>query len=124
MVVGGEDEHLVTVQTLQNYLNANLDKQVLFNTTAGWNSQTTLVSELNTLYVYTDHQTDNQGNSVAGIKAGDGNAYVVDLPFTDAIATEHIADTTMHITNAERTAWNNKVRCYYAGTENLIFTTA
>lgn len=124
MVVGGEDEHLVTVQTLQNYLNANLDKQVLFNTTAGWNSQTTLVSELNTLYVYTDHQTDSQGNSVAGIKAGDGNAYVVDLPFTDAIATEHIADTTMHITNAERTAWNNKVRCYYAGTENLIFTTA
>lgn len=124
MVVGGEDEHLISIQTLQDYLNANLDKQVLFNTTAGWNSQTTLVSELNTLYVYTDHQTDSQGNSVAGIKAGDGNAYVVDLPFTDAIATEHIADTTMHITNAERTAWNNKVRCYYAGTENLIFTTA
>lgn len=124
MVIGAEDEHLVSVNTLQAYLNANLDKQVKFNTTAGWNSQTSLVSQANTLYIYTDHQTDSQGRNVAGIKAGDGNAYVVDLPFTDAIATEHIADTTRHITDEERTAWNNKVRCYYAGTENLIFTTA
>lgn len=124
MVIGAEDEHLVSVNTLQAYLNANLDKQVKFNTTAGWNSQITLVSQANTLYVYTDHQIDSQGRNIAGIKAGDGNAYVVDLPFADAIATEHIADTTRHITDAERTAWNNKVRCYYAGTENLIFTTA
>ncbi len=142
MVVGAEDEHLITVQTLQDYLNANLNKQVLFNTTAGWNSQVTLVSDPNTLYVYTDHQRDAQGNAVVGIKAGDGNAYVVDLPFTDAVATEHIADTTrhitaaeraawndhmsnstVHITAAERAAWNEKVRCYYAGTEQLVFTT-
>lgn len=140
MVVGTEDEHLVTIQTLQDYLNANLDKQVLFNTTAGWSAQTTLVSDANTLYVYTDHQRDSGGNAVAGIKAGDGLAYVVDLPFTDAIATEHIADTTRHITASERSAWNNHlsngtihvtasdkakwdsaVKCYYAGTEQLVF---
>ena len=123
MVIGSEDEHLVSVQTLQDYLNANLDKQVKFNTTAGWNAQTSLVSQANTLYVYTDHQRDSQGNNVAGIKAGDGNAYVVDLPFTDAIATEHIADTTRHVTASERNFWNNKVRCYYASGDELIFTT-
>ena len=123
MVIGSEDEHLVSVQTLQSYLNANLDKQVLFNTTAYWNAQTSLVSDANTLYIYTDYQYDSGGNKVAGIKVGDGNAYVVDLPFTDAIATEHIADNTIHITTTERNFWNNKVRCYYAGTENLIFTT-
>lgn len=124
MVIGGEDEHLISVDSLQAYLNANLDKQVKFNTTVGWDSQTSLVSQVNTLYVYTDHQTDSQGRPVAGIKVGDGNAYVVDLPFTDAISTEHIADTTRHITASERDFWNNKVRCYYAGTEQLIFTTA
>lgn len=124
MIVGSEDEHLVSVQTLQDYLNANLDKQVLFDTTAGWSAQTSLVSKTNTLYIYTDHQTDSQGNPIAGIKAGDGNAYVVDLPFTDAIATEHISDTTRHVTSSERMFWNNKVRCYYAGTENLVFTTS
>ena len=124
MVIGAEDEHLVSINTLQAYLNANLDKQVKFNTTAGWNSQTSLVSQVNTLYVYTDHQVDSQGRNVAGIKVGDGLAYVVDLPFTDAIATEHIANTTAHITSAERAAWNSKVRCYYSGVENLVFTTA
>lgn len=124
MVIGASDEHLVSVQTLQDYLNIHLDQQVLFNTTAGWNAQTSLVSDANTLYVYTDHTTDSNNNNVAGIKAGDGLAYVVDLPFIDAVATEHIADNTIHITSAERTAWNNKVRCYYAGTENLVFTTA
>ena len=124
MIVGAEDEHLVSIQTLQDYLNANLNKQVLFDTTANWNAQTTLVSNANTLYVYTDHQLDSQGNKVAGIKVGDGLAYVVDLPFTDAVTTEHIADNTRHVTQAERDSWNNKVRCYYAGTEQLIFTTA
>ena len=124
MIVGGEDEHLVSIDSLQAYLNANLDKQVLFDTTANWNAQTTLVSDANTLYIYTDHQYDSQGNKVAGIKAGDGLAYVVDLPFTDAVVTEHIANQTVHITQNERTFWNNKVRCYYAGTEQLIFTTA
>lgn len=123
MVVGAEDEHLVTIQTLQGYLNANLDKQVLFNTTAGWNSQTSLVSQSETLYVYTDHERDANNNAVAGIKVGDGSAYVVDLPFIDAIATEHIADTSIHVSSVDRTFWNNKVRCYYAGTENLVFTT-
>ena len=124
LIAGASEEHLITIQTLQDYLNLNLDKQVLFDSTAGWSNQTSLVSETDHLYVYTDYQTDSGGNAIAGIKVGDGNAYVVDLPFIDAIAMEHIADTTIHITDAERTAWNNKVRCYYAGTENLIFTTA
>lgn len=124
MVVGNEDEHLVGMETLQDYLNAHLDKQVLFDTTANWNSQLSLISKADTIYIYTDYKTDSQGRHVAGIKVGDGLAYLIDLPFTDAIATEHIEDNTRHITQAERDSWNNKVRCYYAGTEQLIFTTA
>lgn len=124
MVVGAEDEHLITVQTLWDYLDANLTKQVRFNTTAGWSVQTTLVSEPETIYVYTDHKTDSQGNKIAGVKVGDGNAYVVDLPFTDALEMEHISNTSIHISDAEREFWNNKVRCYYTGIEQLIFTTS
>lgn len=123
MVVGNENEHLVTFATLQDYLNANLDKQVLFDTTANWDAQATLQSQANTLYVYTDYQTVNNQN-VAGIKVGDGNAYLIDLPFTDTVAMNHISDTTRHITQAEREFWNNKVSAYYAGEEQLILTTA
>lgn len=124
LISGAEDEHLVTINTLQEYLNTHLDKQVLFNTTAGWNAQAALVSQADTLYIYTDYQRDSSNNPVAGIKVGDGNAYLIDLPFTDAIAMEHIADNTRHITSAEREFWNDKVSCYYAGTEQLVFTTA
>lgn len=124
LIVGNENEHLVTMQTLQSYLNDNLDKQVLFNTTAVWDSQLTLVSKPNTLYVYTDRQIDSGGNVIAGIKVGDGNAYVIDLPFIDSVVMEHISDSDIHITSAERNFWNNKVSCYYTGTDQLIFTTS
>lgn len=123
MIIGAEDEHLVTIQTLEQYLNANLTKQVRFDTTANWNSQTTLVSEANTIYIYTDHGTSSEGYDIAGIKVGDGMAYVVDLPFIDEAVTEHIADSNIHVTPAEKAFWNNKVRCYLTGTEQLIFTT-
>lgn len=123
MVVGSEDEHLVTVQTLQDYLNVNLDKQVLFNTTAAWDSQVMLQSEANKLYIYTDHYIDSQNNVIAGIKVGDGNAYLIDLPFTDEAIMDHISNTTIHVTAAEKAFWNNKVSCYYAGDETVIYTT-
>lgn len=124
MVVGAEDEHLVTMQTLQDYLNVHLKKQVLFNTTAAWNAQVQLTSEPDTLYIYTDHQTDSQGNKIAGIKVGDGNAYLIDMPFTDEVIMEHINDNVRHITAEERAFWNNKVSCYFADGDRVIFTTA
>jgi len=124
MVVGAEDEHLVTMQTLQDYLNVHLKKQVLFNTTAAWNAQVQLTSEPDTLYIYTDHQTDSQGNKIAGIKVGDGNAYLIDMPFTDEVIMDHIDDNVRHITAEERAFWNNKVSCYLADGDRVIFTTA
>lgn len=124
MVVGAEDEHLVTMQTLQDYLNVNLNKQILFNTTAAWNAQVQLQSQADTLYIYTDHQVDSQGNVIAGIKVGDGNAYLIDMPFTDSAIMEHISDNVRHISAEERAFWNNKVSCYLADNDRVIFTTA
>ena len=123
MVIGTQDEHLITVQTLQDYLNLNLEKQVLFDTTANWNAQSTLQTQANTLYVYTDYDTDENNNLVAGIKVGDGNAYLIDKPFLDVKFKEHALDSTLHTTEQEKTFWNNKVRCYYTGIETLVFTT-
>ena len=124
MMVGSEDEHLVTMQTLQDYLNVNLNKQVLFNTTAAWDAQVQLQSQADTLYIYTDHQVDSEGNVIAGIKVGDGNAYLIDMPFTDSAIMEHISDNVRHISAEERAFWNNKVRCYLADNDRIIFTTA
>ena len=99
--------------------------EVYFNTVAGWAAQSSLVGQVNTIYVYTDYQEDEDGNQIAGIKIGDGNAYLIDKPFLDTIYWEHVNDTDVHITAEERAFWNNKVRCFYSLTDNetVVFTT-
>ena len=100
-------------------------------TTAEWATQTSLVSKLNTVYIYKDHRTKSDGNggtiNIAGFKLGDGQAYVVDLPFLsvdEETFNQHVQDTTIHITAAERQFWNNKDRCYLSdqNSEMLVFT--
>ena len=102
---------------------------VISKTTAEWNAQPTTVSKKNYLYVYTDHQTkvDESGKTIyiPGIKIGDGLAYVIDLPFIDVLYSEHIADASIHVTEAEKEFWNNKVAAYYVVDDeegNLILT--
>lgn len=102
-----------------------------FGTTAYWSKQTSLVSEKDCLYVYIDWKTktvDGAEVDVPGFKIGDGMAYVVDLPFTAAnedSLTEHMADTIVHITAAERNNWNNKVSCFISASdpETVVFST-
>lgn len=98
--------------------------KVLYDTTANWNAKPQLKAAKGYLYVYSDWKTDLQGRKIAGIKVGDGLAYLIDMPFTDQIWADHADDIIRHITQAEREFWNNKVRCYYNGAaEAVIFTT-
>ena len=101
-------------------------------TTAQWATQTQLVSQPNTIYIYTDHHTKSDGNGgtidIAGFKLGDGQAYVIDLPFLNVdeeAFNEHVNNALVHITNSERTSWNNKCSCFIDNnnTETLVFTT-
>lgn len=108
------------------------DKPVHIDTTAGWNSQKTLIGEKSHIYIYSDYRTyekDGETINIPNIKIGDGNAYLIDNPFvtksTEILIESHIADNVKHVTDEERNFWNNKVRCYIDGTnsKNLIFTT-
>lgn len=99
--------------------------RILFNTKAEWDAQPQTVGVKNTIYIYTDYRTDEDGNEIMGIKLGDGNAYLIDMPFTDEAFLNHINDTTIHITAEERAFWNEKVRCYYSliDEDTVVFTT-
>ncbi|MBQ9006113.1 MAG: hypothetical protein IJ092_07035, partial [Atopobiaceae bacterium] len=123
LVSGVEGEHLVGMATLAAYLEGAMAGPVRTGTTAEWSADPTLVSEAGVLYVYTDHAVDSTGRPVAGVKVGDGSAYVVDLPFTDEALMEHVLDRTVHVTADERAAWNAKVRAYYAGSDQMVLTT-
>lgn len=96
--------------------------------TAEWALETTFVPLKGEVVVYSDHQTKTEGGQtidIPGFKVGDGNAYVVDLPFvsekTASDLISHASDTTIHTTAAEKTIWNNKVSVQVSG-ENIIFS--
>ena len=97
---------------IKQYIADTEVTKVLYADTATWNSQAQLVSQQGYIYIYSDHQQDSSGNNIPGIKVGDGNAYLIDLPFSTKLIDEHIADAVAHITSAERDFWNNKVTCY------------
>ena len=98
--------------------------------TQGWNDQRFLVGQIGTFYIYSDkftkQITDPETGEVTqivvpGIKLGDGNAYLIDLPFLNE-------QYTISITEEEKRRWNNKLSfgqnssTYTVQQENLVFT--
>ena len=99
--------------------------KVYYDTTANWNAQPSLIAEEAVVYIYSDYTTieDGAGNqtAVAGIKIGDGTSYLIDQPFITDAATyliiSHISNTGIHVTQAEKEFWNNKVSAYINHTD-------
>lgn len=95
-------------------------RAIYYDTTANWNRQSSLITEAGVLYIYSDYSVydDGIGNTIplAGIKIGDGSSYLGHVPFiTDGMTAtllSHISNTTVHITQAERTFWNSKVSAH------------
>lgn len=118
-------------------LNGDLTSQDLYvvseNTTAGWGENIQYIPKAGEICVYTDYMTiqDDLGNDVTypGIKIGDGNAYLIDLPFVGAETRylllrriqDHENNTALHIQPGEREFWNNKLN-YDVTNEELILT--
>lgn len=124
--LSADDLNLVSKDALVATIAAlNIKVSAIYIGTEDSFNDNTVISEKDAVYIYTNHTIDSQGRNVPAYKIGDGNAYVVDLPYSTSLLEEHINDTTIHITDAERTFWNNKVRCFYSTIEddNLIFTT-
>ena len=114
----------MTVKEKLDLLSDGLNITIISNTTAYWSSRTSLISEKDTIYIYTDYKKNENNKDIPGIKIGDGLTYVVDLPFIDDEVTEHIADKIIHLSQQDRNKWDAKVRCYInaSDSENLIFT--
>ena len=107
----GKDEWKKRATYLLNQGGGGGTQEVYYNTTAGWNAQTTLVSQAGVIYVYSDYKVEG-GKNIPNIKIGDGLAYVVDLPFMN-----------MDVTEAQKAFWNNKVTTVDSvQNETLIFT--
>ena len=97
--------------------------KVYTDTTANWNAKLRYIPERGDIIIYSDRGqiSDGYGESikVPGVKIGDGNAYLIDLPFVGAdvryqILSElrtHTGNRLVHVTAEEKQFWNNKLNC-------------
>lgn len=97
------------------------------DTVIGWNSQIYYIPKKGEIVVYTDATkiTDDRGRVMTypEIKIGDGNAYLVDLPFVGAgkryeimqTLQNHMNDDYRHVTQADRDFWNAKLNYSVSG---------
>lgn len=102
------------------------------DTTAHWNAARTFIPIRGEIIIYTDHgqMDDGYGNliNVPGIKIGDGQAYLIDLPFVGAEERyailqelrQHTSDLSIHVSPEDREKWNNKLN-YSIHDGNLVF---
>jgi len=96
--------------------------------TAYWNSHRDYIPAFGEIVIYTDRRVID-GVTYAGIKIGDGGAYLIDLPFLgddgiiEVIDTlnRHIQDTVAHVTQDDRDRWDAKLN-YDVNDEILVFT--
>ena len=94
------------------------------DTTIHWNNARGFVPMAGEVIIYDDYQIKTwqveeygeivtKTENIPGIKIGDGNAYVQDLPFIDEDLRDklitHINNSEIHTTLAEKLFWNNKV---------------
>lgn len=108
---------------LKEYIKQKGLDSIKVNTTAAWTLQTDYVPPIGQLVIYIDGNVVD-GKNYPKFKVGDGNAYVVDLPFTEgefeATLTDHINNATLHFSEADREKLANSVILSLDG-ENLIF---
>ena len=130
--------------TLHNFVNGEIieaepinemDRQIQINerdisgkadivtdTTAHWNQMTTYIPPVGTIVVYSDRNVID-GVNYAGVKLGDGLAYLIDLPFLGddealqivSMINTHAGNTNIHVTSEEKEFWNNKLNCVVIG---------
>ena len=101
--------------------------KAVMDVTENWDSNPLYIPEKGLIVVYSDKGTiirDGQTINVCGIKIGDGNSYLIDLPFVGdewaAIMEDHIQDTNIHVTLEEKNFWNNKLNLELIE-ETLVF---
>ena len=101
----------ITVQDMLDYLEDAViasGAKIYYDTSENWNKKSSLISEKGSLYIYSDKFSSGD-IPIPAIKVGDGNAYVIDLPFTSDILTDHINNMVVHLSARDRWKLENSV---------------
>lgn len=103
-------DHRVT--TLEEDIKGNA--KVFYNTTDYWNNHKSFIPPVGSIVIYSDHGFADE-KPVPAFKVGDGNAYLIDIPFSGEdirrILEAHIIDTSIHLSEDDRAKLNESVTC-------------
>lgn len=88
--------------------------------TQHWNEARGFVPLAGEVIIYTDYKTiqkeidgEMKNVNIPGVKVGDGQTYVQDLPFVDTELRDtimnHINNENIHVSLQEKLFWNNKL---------------
>lgn len=109
---------------IKEYIKTKGLDSIRVDTTASWSTQVEYVPPVGQLIIYLDGTTVD-GVSYPKFKVGDGNAFVVDLPFTEgdfeAQLQTHLANQAIHLSTLDRTKLENSVVVSLED-ENLILS--
>ena len=121
-------EHATEQIRMVSPVSGSFSGKISIDTTEGWNSRLTYVPARGEIIIYSDRHVIDDVN-YPGIKIGDGNAYVVDLPYFGDDETNrviniinmHINNAEVHVSQEDRAFWNAKLN-FEIENENLVFT--
>lgn len=108
---------------IKEFISSNTSDSIRINTTSAWNSDISYVPQKGQIIIYSDGSVKD-GVSYPRFKVGDGNAFLIDLPFLsgelEAILNDHINNSSIHISAEERTKWNSHVSASYSGEDETL----
>lgn len=103
------DDHETRIANLE----AASASSILYATKAYWDRQLTFVPPRGALIIYADRTVENDVN-IPGFKVGDGNAYVVDLPFSqqdlETAIRNHVNNSRIHLSEDDRSKLEDSVK--------------
>ena len=107
---------------LDNLISKNTS-QFEIHTNQYWNQHGDQVSQEGVFYVFSNAISLYDGTIIPRIKMGNGINRIIDLPFLDQLYYNHILNTDIHVTPAQKEFWNTKLICseQNIGVEQVIF---
>lgn len=95
-------------------------RNIYYDTKQNWNSHPDLIAVEGAIYIYKDYfvRYDEHDEPICSpaLKIGDGVSYLIDMPIAASdvsdIILEHINDAVVHVSENDRTFWNNKSSAY------------
>lgn len=104
----------ITIEDLEDG-RAKIDGGAWFRPSTYWDAQTSMRSLSGGLYVYSDYEPPR-------LKIGDGARFIPDLPFADAEYYHHIRNELIHVSDDDRTRWDDASMHHYSEEEQVFGT--